>query len=624
MPNNSIINSEPLSIDTELPEVWRQWVGENQALGIPSKTLIQTLVDHGIAPDLAIGSVRVRQELPVKIERAESESIATQKLAKLESTLEVYCQLAALASGGIERRSQLSRQEFLERYYATNTPVIITGMMQDWPAIEKWSPEFLKTHYGEAKVEIQTNRASDQHYEINANHHKRTVPLGEYVDMVLDGGESNDYYLVAGNQNLERDRLKGLLDDVRLPDFLDPTQIQQRVFFWFGPSGTVTPLHHDHMNVMMAQVVGRKRWRLISPNATPVVYNEIGVYSQVDLENIDYEKYPLFKQAQVLETIVEPGELIFVPVGWWHQVVGLDVSLSLSFINFDFPNQFSYKDPSFRSIASPASTQTSPKPPAIQTSKPRLSFAKLFRDRPLTYEAVQENVTDGYLVDRIVPNQPLMISFGFVSWDGPPVFDFFGRSQKVEVASGQHLNRILLRDFGNAWYQRGVHGLGDSVDEVVDHLQKIIHHIAPSRVITVGQSMGAYAAILFGHLLEVDQVLAFGSLSSMDSQQAESIGDRRWLSVMQDLEGDRPAASYLDLLKLPDRTNPPKIDLFYGKSPDPETPGPINLDHIHAGKIAQLPHCTLHSYEESGHAIVKYLIDRHLMDQVLMQYLLDK
>jgi ribosomal protein L16 Arg81 hydroxylase len=99
---------------------------------------------------------------------------------------------------------------------------------------------------------------------------------------------------------------------------------------------------------MMAQVYGRKRWRLISPQQTPLLYNYVGVFSKVDCENPDYQKYPLFKNVQIIEEVLQPGEVIFVPVGWWHQVKALNTSISLSFTNFVFPNYYTWQDPNIK------------------------------------------------------------------------------------------------------------------------------------------------------------------------------------------------------------------------------------------------------------------------------------
>ena len=164
--------------------------------------------------------------------------------------------------------------------------------------------------------------------------------------MVVNGGDTNDYYMVASNRNFQRDKIKHLLNDINVyPDFLDSSNTEGKIKLWFGPGGTITPLHHDQTNLIGAQIYGKKLWRIISPDQTPFVYNYQAVFSQVDLENPDYNKYPLFKKVKIIEVILEPGEMIFIPIGWWHQVKSLNVSISLSFMNFIFPNYYKYQNP---------------------------------------------------------------------------------------------------------------------------------------------------------------------------------------------------------------------------------------------------------------------------------------
>jgi ribosomal protein L16 Arg81 hydroxylase len=93
---------------------------------------------------------------------------------------------------------------------------------------------------------------------------------------------------------------------------------------------------------MMMQVAGRKRWKAISPLQNHWMYNNIGVFSEVDAENPDYGKYPLYHNVQVLEFDLHPGEAIFMPVGWWHHVRSLDICISMSFTNFVFDNGFNF------------------------------------------------------------------------------------------------------------------------------------------------------------------------------------------------------------------------------------------------------------------------------------------
>ena len=328
----------------QLSDGWKKWVVENKLRGVPDAVLVETMINDGIAPEIALEAVSILG----KDSDFQIESDNTQRLKKLESIMAIRQQVASLSShhGQIERKGRLSQEEFLENYYSTNTPVIMTDMMSDWPALHSWNPNYLKSKYGNASVEVQFGRESDPNYEINLEKHRKKISLREYTDLVEKSGSTNDFYMVANNGNLENKELKGLYEDFEMPEsLLNMEKRKERVFFWFGPKGTVTPIHHDPMNVMMAHVYGRKRWRLMAPDSTPLIYNDVGVFSRVDLENPDYDKYPMFKDINIIEEVLSPGEIIFVPVGWWHQVKALDISISLSFTNFVFPNDYAFKNP---------------------------------------------------------------------------------------------------------------------------------------------------------------------------------------------------------------------------------------------------------------------------------------
>ncbi len=328
---------------TDVPAPWRRWVAENRMRNADEGRIISTLVQNGIEESAA------RQEVESVVSHPYFQAGAkmAQRLAKLECLLGVYHDLSAQSSRAttVERRSSLTPEDFLENYYSANRPVILTGVMRNWAPLS-WNPEYLKKVCGDETVEVMTGRDSDPHYEANAYRHRTEIRFRDYVDMVTRGGESNDYYLVANNNFFERGAAKQLYHDlVPLPEYLDIGSMTQQVFFWFGPAGTITPLHHDTMNILVAQVYGRKRVTLVSPNQSHLLYNELGVYSDVDLENPDYERHPLFKKAQVIELVLSPGEMLFLPVGWWHHIRALDVSITLSFKNFVYPNSFHWKHP---------------------------------------------------------------------------------------------------------------------------------------------------------------------------------------------------------------------------------------------------------------------------------------
>jgi ribosomal protein L16 Arg81 hydroxylase len=110
---------------------------------------------------------------------------------------------------------------------------------------------------------------------------------------------------------------------------------------WIGPAGTVTSLHHDLTNNFIAQIVGRKRVKLAPAADVGKLYNARHVFSEIpDLEDpgIDLARYPRLSELRLYDVLLEPGEILFVPLGWWHQVKSLDFSVTITFTNFRWAN----------------------------------------------------------------------------------------------------------------------------------------------------------------------------------------------------------------------------------------------------------------------------------------------
>ena len=324
----------PVSVDDE----WRCWIAENLVLGTIPECILRTLVAHGMAESIA----RAELDKALASPYLDGARHLRNRLAKYAWVLDIHRKLNRLHPQriAVERRLKLGAGEFLNDYYATNRPVIITGMM-NWPALQRWSCEYLRERCGERMVEIQIGRNSDTKYEINQSTLKRLMKFADYVGLVERAGITNDFYMTANNNSHNGQALSELWDDIGpLPEYLDGSSCD-RGFLWFGPAGTRTPLHHDLTNNLMAQVVGRKRVRIIPACELPYVYNQLHCYSEVDAAHIDYDRFPLMQKVQMLDCVLSPGEMLFLPVGCWHYVEALDVSITVSFTNFLWENDFS-------------------------------------------------------------------------------------------------------------------------------------------------------------------------------------------------------------------------------------------------------------------------------------------
>ena len=327
-----------------LSDDWRRWVAENLMLRVPDHDIVRVLADVGVDAGDAYKLLGELRSDPLY----QAGDWMAQRLAKLHSLLDIHAELAGLRSGrgSVERRWRPNSEEFLRDFYARNEPVVLTGLTDGWKAMSDWSPRYLRDRFSDQLVEVMAERETDDMFELNSQDHKLVMRFGEYIDLVERADHTNDVYMVANNHLLDRPEMEPLLDDFTTPaDYLDPAQRNGQVFLWFGPRGTLTPLHHDVANVLFVQILGRKRFRLIPSLQTHRVYNDIGVYSQVDPDAADLTVHPRFAGVQPIEFVVEPGEALFIPVGYWHQVESLEVSISLSFTNFAFPNDYYWEHP---------------------------------------------------------------------------------------------------------------------------------------------------------------------------------------------------------------------------------------------------------------------------------------
>ncbi|MBC8350976.1 MAG: cupin-like domain-containing protein [Planctomycetes bacterium] len=321
-----------------IPPSWKKWIAENVLRDGSPDDLTRVLVENGFPEPLARLEVDAAAVHPY-VEAARSLGRQLKKRDWVFDTLRILENEDP--SWEVQRREGVSTDEFLDQYYYRNRPVILTDAMRNWAAIQRWTPEYLKQRCGEQNVQIQARRNSNARYEIENRAHESTIRFADYVDSVFQTDATNDFYMTANNACANGQILDTLRDDFdQLPGYLDVSQSDDRMFFWFGPAGTVTPVHHDLTNNFMAQVVGRKQLKLISPLHQPNIYNHLHCYSKVDLDNIDYDEYPQFRNVKIHDVTLHPGELFFLPVGWWHHVRGLDVTITLTCANFRVRNDF--------------------------------------------------------------------------------------------------------------------------------------------------------------------------------------------------------------------------------------------------------------------------------------------
>jgi hypothetical protein len=320
-----------MSDEQELTPEWRDWLLDNARTDVTRDELIATLVQAEVPDAVAAREVDAARAAAFE-ERAR----------RLQNVLDLQRAVRATARerGEIERRRDVDADELLRGYWRASWPVVLEDAMARWPALERWSPRALKERFGEVRVRVQTGRDADPLADQHLAAHREEMPLADYIDAITTAGESNDLYLVARDRAFDSDGLLPLLDDVVAPPYHDAARLPRGCSLWLGPAGTRTPLHHDQTNNLMCLVFGRKVVHLASPTSPALVERTRGLWSELDLEDLEDLDDDERAALEVFRVEMGPGDALFVPAGWWHQVRATEVSLHLSLTAFRWPNHF--------------------------------------------------------------------------------------------------------------------------------------------------------------------------------------------------------------------------------------------------------------------------------------------
>ncbi|MCM8557867.1 cupin-like domain-containing protein [Sphingomicrobium sediminis] len=314
----------------------KELIAEGLLDGADEAALRQKLVEAGASPAKADYELKRLEKDPY----ASALLRASRRIAKRDWTLGLYGKLAGERAEGLTIPTTDNPQpaDFFEQFYAANLPVKLTGLVDHWDALDKWDLDYLDAKVGAQRVEMQERRESEADYELDKGRHRNVVPMKEIIARLKELGDtpSNDFYVTAYNDSTNKRSLAALWDDLGPVSILQASG-QNDGFFWLGPKGTLTPFHHDLTNNLLVQVKGRKKVRMVPSWDVARMRNFVHCFSGREPTDWDVEDPAL---PPLLETTIGPGEAIFLPIGWWHHVEALDLSISMSFTNFAADNDF--------------------------------------------------------------------------------------------------------------------------------------------------------------------------------------------------------------------------------------------------------------------------------------------
>ena len=291
--------------------------------------------------------------------------------------------LAALRSPIATFAAPPTLERFLTSAMAPGAPAVLKGLARAWPALAKWrDPAYLRAVAGARTVPVETG----EHY-LHETHASELLTLDAFLDEYLDGystpEEDDETRATTGEvretkqtnasetddaddrvrrrrknkkkmgylaQHALLDQIPALRRDVLVPDYCaltlerdDARAENERegvaIRAWLGPRGTVSPTHRDPTHNLLVQAVGSKYVRLYAPSQERAMYlfsdpkrsNAARADPRDALAEKQARAFPAFSGAPFSDAVLEPGDALYVPPGWFHYVQSVTSSFSVSF-----------------------------------------------------------------------------------------------------------------------------------------------------------------------------------------------------------------------------------------------------------------------------------------------------
>ncbi|MCS6818353.1 MAG: cupin-like domain-containing protein [Chitinophagales bacterium] len=228
----------------------------------------------------------------------------------------------------IERIHAPDLASFYDCYVKRSVPVIIKGIVEEWPAYRKWSLEYIAQKYGDQPVGFM--QVFDGHTDPDTftEDSKKWVKLR---DIISDLNKTPTKVVATPTSSFGDNFWK----DIYLPPFCKKGMfLRSRIYI--GASSVSTSLHQDLPENLYATVFGKKQIILFPPSDRKYLYpnhffSRHPNFARFNPLQPDYHNFPLAKKSHPVEIILQAGEILFIPSLWWHYIRNLETSAAVNF-----------------------------------------------------------------------------------------------------------------------------------------------------------------------------------------------------------------------------------------------------------------------------------------------------
>ncbi|MDJ0812246.1 MAG: cupin-like domain-containing protein [Woeseiaceae bacterium] len=240
----------------------------------------------------------------------------------------------------IEEWQNVDRAVFENEIFPAKRPAVLRGLLREWPAVRaaresrQSSVEYFKrldtgtavtAMIGPPEIEGRFFYTDDFQ---GFNFGSQSVSISTALDTFLSLAEDPQPPAIALQALHVPDILPSFLGDNAMP-LLDSV-IAPRL--WMS-NRSIVATHFDNNHNIAAVVCGSRRFTVFPPEQLsnlylgPLLKTPGGTpISTVDLREPDFDRFPRFREAleSAQETVLEPGDAVYIPILWWHGVESLE------------------------------------------------------------------------------------------------------------------------------------------------------------------------------------------------------------------------------------------------------------------------------------------------------------
>lgn len=219
--------------------------------------------------------------------------------------------------------------EFRDRHFERRRPVVLRGAVAGWPALARWSDQFLSETLGDLRVRAYSMPRGRIELDPRTGFRVRDLTLRTFIRELAHEGDCR-YFLRTPFDT----RFAIVSAEVPAPPYCGGARGLRRNL-WMSGEGLVTQLHFDLPDNLIAMVRGRKRFFVFPPSERRHLYahswfSSVPHVARVDPESPDDELFPDAARARGWECELDAGDVLYLPPRFWHHARSLSPTISIN------------------------------------------------------------------------------------------------------------------------------------------------------------------------------------------------------------------------------------------------------------------------------------------------------